>query len=56
MKTEIQIIKMIVHEEMLLKCCHDRINQAAEDEKVDYLRDEILMINNRLDILYKLFE
>ena len=56
MKTEREIIKIIVHNEMLLKGYQEKVSQLKEGESVDYYRDEIEFINNTLDTLYNLFE
>ena len=56
MKTEREIIKIIVHNEMLLSSYQEKVSQAKEGKKVDYYRDEIEFINNTLDTLYNLFE
>lgn len=56
MKTEREIIKIIVHNEMLFKNYQEKVNQSEEDENVDYLLDEIAFINNTLNTLYGLFE
>ena len=56
MKTEREIIKIIVHKEILLKTYQEKVSQAKEGESVDYLLDEIEFIDNTLDTLYNLFE
>ena len=56
MKTEREIIKIIVHNEMLLKKKKKKVGQIKEGEDVDYLLDEIEFVNNTLDTLYNLFE
>lgn len=56
MKTEREIIKIIVHNEILLKDYQEQVSQSKEGESVDYLLDEIEFINNTLDTLYNLFE
>ena len=56
MKTEREIIKIIVHNEMLLKGYQEKVCQIKEGEDVDYLLDEIEFVNNTLDTLYNLFE
>ena len=56
MKTEREIIKIIVHNEVLLKSYQEKVNQSKEGENVDYLLDEIELINNTLNTLYGLFE
>ena len=47
---------MIVHNEILLESYQEKLSQVKEDESVDYLLDEIELINNTLDTLYGLFE
>lgn len=56
MKTEQQIIKIIVHNEMLLKNYQEKVNQSKEGEDVCCLLDEIELINNTLETLYNLFK
>ena len=56
MKSEKEVIKLIVNNEMLLKGYQDRVNQSKEDEDVDYLLDEINNINLVLGTLYGLFK
>lgn len=56
MKTEREIIKIIVHNEILLRNYQEKVSQVKEGESVDYLLDEIEFINNTLDTLYNLFE
>lgn len=56
MKTEQQIIKIIVHNEMLLKSYQEKVNQSKDGENVDYLLDEIELIDNTLETLYGLFK
>ena len=56
MKTEREIIKIIVNNEMLLKDYQEKVSQSKEGENVDYLLDEIEFVNNTLDTLYNLFE
>ena len=56
MKTEREIIKIIVRNEILLKTYQEKVGQIKEGESVDYLLDEIEFINNTLDTLYNLFE
>ena len=56
MKTEREIIKIIVHNEILLRTYQEKVGQIKEGEDVDYLLDEIEFVNNTLDTLYNLFE
>lgn len=56
MKTEQQIIKIIVHNEMLLKSYQEKVNQSKDGENVDYLLDEIDLLEKILATLYSLFK
>lgn len=56
MKTEREIIKIIVHNEILLKGYQEKVSQIKEGKSVDYLLDAIELINNTLDTLYNLFK
>ena len=56
MKTEREIIKIIVQNEMLLKSYQEKVSHLKEGKKLNYYRDEIEFINNILDTLYNLFK
>lgn len=56
MKTEKEIIKIIVYNEMLLKSYQEKVNQSKDGENVDYLLDEIDLIDKILATLYSLFK
>lgn len=56
MKTEQEIIKIIVHNEMLLKSYQEKVEQSKEEFDVNCLLEEIDLINNTLETLYSLFK
>ncbi len=55
MKTQQEIIKIIVHNERLLRNYKGKVNQAKEED-VNYLLHEIDLIKSKLETLYDLFK